>query len=139
MPEVTPFRYAEIINTPSEISSEHVKQIALFYYFDEKKSEFTSSDNNLNQVWDLCKYTMKMTPFLALYADGNRERMPYEADSYIQQLGHYAVDREYAVARYTLQFLLRNPSWPTEWHMHTVLMAWQDYMQTGNIELLNTF
>ncbi len=80
---------------------------------------------------------MKMTPFLALYADGNRERMPYEADSYIQQLGHYAVDREYAVARYTLQFLLRNPSWPTEWHMHTVLMAWHDYMQTGNSELLH--
>ena len=136
MPEVTPFRYVEIIDSPSEISKADIKQIALFYYFDENSSSFASSDQNLNQVWDLCKYTMKMTPFLALYADGNRERMPYEADAYIQQLGHYSVDREYTLARYTLQFLLRNPSWPTEWHMHTVLMAWHDFMQTGNSELL---
>ena len=139
MPEVTPFRYAEIINSPSEIFKENIKQIALFYYFDENASHFKSSNQNLNQVWDLCKYTMKMTPFLALYTDGNRERMPYEADSYIQQLGHYAVDREYSVARYTLQFLLRNPSWPTECHMITVFMAWHDYMQTGNTELLQKY
>jgi hypothetical protein len=139
MPEVTPFRYAEIINSPSEIFKGNIKQIALFYYFDENASYFKSSNQNLNQVWDLCKYTMKMTPFLALYTDGNRERMPYEADSYIQQLGHYAVDREYSVARYTLQFLLRNPSWPTECHMHMVFIAWHDYMQTGNIELLQKY
>jgi len=139
MPEVTPFRYAEIINAPSPITGDRIRQIALFYYFDDKASAFSSSNRNLNQVWELCKYTLKMTPFLALYADGNRERMPYEADSYIQQLGHYAVDREYALARYTLQFLLRNPSWPTEWHMHTVLMAWQDYLQTGNSELLQKY
>jgi hypothetical protein len=139
MPEVTPFRYAEIIQVPSEITVDNIKQVALFYYFDESASAFHSSDGNLNKVWELCKYTMKMTPFLALYADGNRERMPYEADAYIQQLGHYAADREYSVARYTLQFLLRNPSWPTEWHMHTVFMAWQDYLQTGNRELLRKY
>jgi hypothetical protein len=33
-------------------------------------------------VWELCRYTLKATPFLALYADGNRERMPYEADAH---------------------------------------------------------
>jgi len=139
MPEVTPFRYAEIINAPSQITEDDIRQIALFYYFDDRASALNSSNTNLNQVWGLCKYTMKMTPFLAVYADGNRERMPYEADSYIQQLGHYAVDREYALARYTLQFLMRNPSWPTEWHMHTVLMAWQDYLQIGNSELLQKY
>jgi hypothetical protein len=139
MPEVTPFRYAEIIHAPSEITRDNIRQIALFYYFDDQASAFRSSDPNLNQVWELCKYTMKMTPFLALYADGNRERMPYEADAYIQQLGHYAVDREYSLARYTLQFLLRNPSWPTEWHMQTIFMAWYDYLQTGNTEVLQKY
>jgi hypothetical protein len=79
---------------------------------------------------------LKATPFLALYADGNRERMPYEADAHLQQLGHYAVDREYAIARYTNQFLIWNPSWPTEWQMHAVFMAHADWMQTGDTEHL---
>lgn len=137
--EVAPFRYAEIIDSPCELSLQDVRQVALFYYFDDKASEFRCSDDRLNQVWDLCKYTLKATPFLALYADGNRERMPYEADAYIQQLGHYAVDREFSVARYTHQFLLFNASWPTEWQMHTLFMAWADYMQTGDSETLERY
>ena len=139
MTEVTPFRYAEILGIPSELKAEDVRQIALYYYFDDDASGFTSSNDNLNQVWDLCKYTLKATSFLALYCDGNRERMPYEADSYVQQLGHYAVDREYSVARYTNQFLIFYPSWPTEWHSHTIFMAWADYMHTGNIELIEKY
>ena len=139
MMEVTPYRYAEILGIPSELKAKDIRQIALYYYFDDNASSFTCSNDKLNQVWELCKYTLKATPFLALYADGNRERMPYEADSYIQQLGHYVVDREYSVARYTNQFLIFNPSWPTEWHSHAILMAWADYMQTGNLESIRRF
>ena len=139
MPEVLPFRYVELINAPPGLQKNDIKQVALYYYFDDSASSFQSSRDNLNKVWDLCKYTLKATPFLALYADGNRERMPYEADAYIQQLGHYCVDREYALARYTFQFLLNNPSWPTEWHMHTVLIAYADYMQTGNKEIIEKY
>jgi alpha-L-rhamnosidase len=132
MPEVTCFRYVEIQNYQGTLSKNDVIQKALFYEFDDSAAEFHSSDPTLNQVWELCKYTLKATPFLGLYIDGNRERMPYEADAYIQQISHYAVDREYAIGRYTNQFLIFNPAWPTEWHLHVVLMAWADYMQTGN-------
>jgi alpha-L-rhamnosidase len=65
--------------------------------------------------------------------------MPYEADAYIQQISHYTVDREYAIGRYTNQFLLFNPAWPTEWHLHIVLMAWADYIQTGNKSSLKKY
>ena len=55
---------------------------------------------NLNTVWDSMQvYTQKATPFLGVYADGNRERMPYEADANIQQMSHFAVDREYSIGR----------------------------------------
>ena len=139
MPEVLPFRYVEILNAPPTLKSGNISQLALYYYFDDSSSSFNASNDTLNKVWGLCKYTLKATPFLGLYADGNRERMPYEADAYIQQLGHYCVDREYAIARYTLQFLLDNPSWPTEWHMHTVFMAYADYMYTGSTELIEKY
>jgi len=62
--------------------------------------------------------------------------MPYEADAYIQQLGHYAVDREFTAARYTILFLLSHAAWPTEWQMHTVKMAYEHYLHTGDTELI---
>ncbi len=135
-PEVTPFRYVEIEGWPTELNRDDIRQLALFHPFDENASSFRCSDERLNEVWDLCKYTLKATPFLSLYADGNRERMPYEADSYIQQLGHYAVDREFAVARYTNQFLIWHATWPTEWQMQTILSAWADFVATGDPEHL---
>jgi hypothetical protein len=112
MPEVVPFRYAELVAARDDVEMSAIEQRRLFYPFDDEAASFDSSDERLNRVWELCRYTLKATPFLALYADGNRERMPYEADAHVQQLGHYAVDREYAIARYTNQFLIWNPSWP---------------------------
>ncbi len=134
-PEVMPFRYVEIHGKADTYRINELKQAALYYFFDDHASHFHSSDENLNQVWDLCKYTLKATPFLGVYADGNRERMPYEADAYIQQLGHFSVDREYAIGKYTTNFLLDHASWPTEWQMHTILMAWDYYMFTGDTEI----
>ncbi len=136
LPEVTPFRYAELVAGADEVTLSGIEQRALLYPFDDGAASFASSDERLDRVWELCRHTLEATPFLALYADGNRERMPYEADAYIQQLGHYAVDREYAIARYTNQFLIWNPAWPAEWQMHAVFMAHADWMQTGHIEHL---
>ncbi|MEQ9301243.1 MAG: alpha-L-rhamnosidase C-terminal domain-containing protein [Cyclobacteriaceae bacterium] len=138
-PEVLPYRFVEIIGDSGVFEIISVTQRALFYPFDEEASSFSTDNENLNQVLELCKYTLKATPFLGLYADGNRERMPYEADAYIQQLGHYAVDREFSIARYTNNFLLHHASWPTEWQTHTLFMAWEDYMNTGNTEFIRTY
>lgn len=135
-PEVMPFRYVEILGDFRSVTIRDIRQGGLFYYFDEEASSFSSSDEKLNTVWDLCKYTQKATPFLGVYADGNRERMPYEADANIQQMSHFAVDREYSIGKYTINFLLDHASWPTEWQMHVVLMAWDYYMHTGDLNLL---
>ncbi len=139
MTEVTAFRYAEIEGWPGNLEANEVWQHALLYHFNENASDFNSSNDNLNQIWDLCKHTLKVTPFLGLYIDGARERMPYEADAYIQQISHYCVDREFAIQRYTTNFLIFNPSWPTEWHLHIVLMAWADFMATGNADFLKEY
>ena len=139
MPEVTAFRYAEIEGWAGTLETDQVKQHALLYHFDDTASDFFSTDENLNQIWDICKHTLKVTPFLGLYIDGTRERMPYEGDAYVQQISHYSVDREFAIQRYTTDFLIFNPSWPTEWHLHIVLMAWADYMATGDARFLRKY
>ena len=132
--EVMPFRYCELENMTFEDFTVH--QIMVHYPFDDKESCFNSSDSTLNAVWDLCKYSIKATTFCGIYVDGDRERIPYEADAYINQLSHYCVDREYSLARQTEEYLFQYPTWPTEWQMHMVLMAWADWMYTGDISFL---
>lgn len=136
---VMPFRYAEIEKAQSIIKASDVRQQGYFYYFDENQSAFQSSDTLLNQIWDICRYSMKMTSFMGLYVDGDRERIPYEADAYINQLGHYSTDREYAMAKQTIEYFMEHPTWPTEWLLHTALMFQQDYYYTGDTELIEKY
>jgi len=133
---IMPFRYCEIENFRGVLKPENFRQKAFFWKFDWNSGYFNSSDTILNKVWDLCKYSVKATSFAGLYIDGDRERIPYEADAYINQLSHYAVDNEYTLARKTIEHFMNNPTWPTEWILHTVLMFYQDYMYTGDISLI---
>jgi alpha-L-rhamnosidase len=136
--EVCPFRYAEIEHA-DDIDVDSIHQICVHYPFSEEAAHFESSDETLNAVWELCKYSIKATSFCGVYVDGNRERIPYEADAYINQLSHYCVDAEYDMARYTHEYLLQYPTWPTEWQLFSVLIAWQDYLYTGDTRSIELF
>lgn len=137
-PVLLPFRFVEI-EGPKNLDVENLRQVAYFNFFDETTSAFTSSDDTLNHIWDLCKYSIKATTFAGLYVDGDRERIPYEADAYLNQLSHYTTDREYAIARRTIEYFMEYPTWPTEWQLHVALMFYQDYMYTGNTELIEKY
>jgi hypothetical protein len=136
---IMPFRYAEIENAKQKITAEDVKQRAIFHYFEDDQSLFNSSDNVLNAVWNLSKYSIKATSAFGVYVDGDRERIPYEADAYINQLSHYGVDAEYAMAKQTIEYFMGHPTWPTEWLLHTALMMYQDYYYTGDTELIAAY
>lgn len=133
--EVYPFRYVEIEGLASEGECAFVRT-AVNYPFDETASGFECPDSVLNAVWDLCKYSIKATSFCGCYVDGDRERIPYEADALINQLAHYCVDSEYAMARRSAEFLFEHPTWPTEWQLQCVLIAWYDYLYTGDTALI---
>ncbi len=138
-PVLAPFRYAEI-ECAQKLEATDVLQEAYFYSFNEDNSYFNSSNDILNQVWEICKYTQKATSFAGYYVDGDRERIPYEADAYLNQLSHYSVDREYTLARKTIEYFFNSsPTWPTEWQLHVAMMMYQDYMYTGNKELIATY
>ncbi|MEN8193709.1 MAG: alpha-L-rhamnosidase C-terminal domain-containing protein, partial [Bacteroidota bacterium] len=136
---IFPFRYCEIENYNQELKPEDIQQKIYHYYFEDNQSIFESSDTILNQVWDISKYSIKATSFTGLYIDGDRERIPYEADAYINQLGHYYTDREYSMGRLTNEYFIDHPTWPTEWILHTVPMFYNDFMFTGNIESIEYY
>ena len=134
--EVYPFRYCELENYRPDVTEKDVIRSSVHYWFDDEASSFISSDTVLNKVWDLCKYTIRATSFAGVYVDGDRERIPYEADALINQLGHYGVDHEYSMARYSVDYLIAYPTWPTEWILQSVLMVWYEYLNTGDIQLI---
>ncbi len=137
--EVFPFRYLSITHLTERIQIGGVTRKAVFYPFDNTAADFISSDTVLNQVWELCKYSIKATSFSGYYVDGDRERLPYEADAVINQLSHYAVDAEYSIARRTMAYLLFHPTWPTEWSLQNILLAWNDYLYTGDDQFIRQY
>lgn len=137
--EVMPFRYVEIEGVRNYSRELTVIRESVSYPFDEDAARFTSSSKVLNDIWDFCKYSIKATSFTGMYIDGDRERIPYEADALINQLSHYAVDREFSMARNSLAYLTEHATWPTEWSLQLVLIAWYDYLYTGNDEAVRYF
>lgn len=135
---VLPFRWVEIEGWSGELKSEQiVRQAAFPSDWDDGASSFTSSDESLNRIWDLCKYSIKATSFAGVYVDGDRERIPYEADSYLNQLSHYCTSTDTEFARGTYDYLMNYATWPTEWAPHMVFIAHADWMRTGDSKWLD--
>jgi alpha-L-rhamnosidase len=136
---VMPFRYVEIVGAPPGLDKDHIRQIAVHYPFDDGAAEFSSSDPKLNAIWSLCRHTIKATSFAGVFIDGDRERKPYEADAFIDQLGWYSCTSDVTLPRYSWEYLIDHPTWPTEWILFSVLLAWNDYDYTGDLTGLKQY
>ncbi len=133
---VLPFRWVEIEGWTGELTADQiVRQSAYASTWNDEAATFESSDEVLNRIWELCRYSIKATTFAGVYVDGDRERIPYEADAYLNQLSHYYTDEDKQMARDTINYLLLDGigTWPTEWAPHMVFMVYADWMHTGDL------
>jgi hypothetical protein len=134
---VLPFRWVEIEGWPGDLKpADIVRKSAFPSTWDDNAASFECSDEMLNRIWELCRYSIKATAFAGVYVDGDRERIPYEADAYLNQLSHYATDHDIQMARDTFDWLIKHPTWPTEWAFHMIFMAHADYRHTGDAKWL---
>lgn len=137
---VMPLRYIEISGWKGDFSSANltVRAAIADTWAPRGTLNFTGDSRAywLNRLWRLMSHTMKVTSFADIFVDGDRERLPYEADGYINQLGWYATTGDITVPRRTFEYLIANPNWPTEWQSHMIFMAWADYMYTGDVAYL---
>jgi hypothetical protein len=134
---VMPFRWVEIEGLTGQLQADQIFRRAAFAKgWDDHAADFESSDELLNQIWELCRYSIKATTFAGVYVDGDRERIPYEADAYLNQLSHYTTDHGVDMARRTFDWLMENGTWPTEWAPHMIFMAHADWMRTGDVRWL---
>ncbi|MEM6691922.1 MAG: family 78 glycoside hydrolase catalytic domain, partial [Planctomycetota bacterium] len=134
---VMPFRWIEIEGLEEDFPYVLIQRRAAFSAtWNDDASHFESSDETLNRIWDLCKYSIKATTFAGVYVDGDRERIPYEADAYLNQLSHYATDDDVTMAARTFDWLMENGTWPTEWAPHMVMMAHAEWTHHGDANWL---
>jgi alpha-L-rhamnosidase len=126
------FRYAELLNVPEPFDETNIRAMELRQPFDDEASSFSSSDTILNDVWEMCRYTIK-SQALDMYVDTHtRERINYETGIFSQQISDYAVHGQYAFPRFSIEHPYYRPSWPLEGKLQSVMMAWLDYQYTGN-------
>jgi len=130
---VLPFRAVEIMSAPFAPTKENIRMVALQYAgFDEGESSFRCSDDRLNRIWDYCKHCVAASTAFGLFVDGDRERLPYEGDTYATQLSGYAMFSDTKIARATFEYLMDHPTWPSECNYSVIMTAWNDYKRTGD-------
>lgn len=134
------FRYVQLI--PSQktdahtlrLLAEHLSIVALEYPMDNKAS-FFSSNAALNSVWQFCSNTIEALNG-PIYVDSwTRERAPYEADAWLQQRSHLALDMSKAalqLGRYSVDWLISNRTWPMEWPLTVILAVHDAWMASGD-------
>lgn len=135
--EITPFRYCEVKSKPGTVRHVKFMREAVNYPLNYDASSFKSSSTRLDSIFEFCKYSLKATSMLGIFVDGDRERIPYEADALVSMLGTYFAFGEAAMARRTVRHLLAHPTWPTEWSLQNVELAAYDYLFTGDCRLIS--
>lgn len=126
------FRYLSIrvLSGHPEINS--VAAVALVYPLKKGRARFSSSNETLNRIWDLSAHTIRAMN-LNLYVDSwTRERIPYEADIYLQQRAHACLDTDARLGRYSVDYVIGNRTWPTEWPLYVILAAHDSWWSTGD-------
>lgn len=131
--EIAPFRYAEL-NIKGEVKSCRIVRNSVFGRIDREDSDFHCSNAMLEKVWNFCHYSMQATTHFGAFIDGERERIPYEGDSFVTALSYYAVSADPDLVFRTIDYLLENPSWATEYILLMPVMVKDYFFYTGDLE-----
>lgn len=132
------FRYIELVGLQGTLHPDDINGWAMQQPFNEDESAFTSDNQLLNREYEMSKYTIKATNQDVFVDSQARERRPYEGDLLVNGLTSFAVSSNYSLDRHSLDYLIDNPTWPEDYKLFNVEMAWLDYLYTGNRDLLES-
>ena len=133
------YRYVEILNCPVKLTTENVKGAAIRQEFSDDESNFASSDELLNRIYNFVKYSIKATNQDLMVDSQSRERGAYEGDVLINSLSSYSFEDDYTLARFSNEWLAESRTWPIEYVYYTVINAWNDYLYTGNKDSIEEY
>lgn len=135
---ITTFRYVEIVTPPPGVPPSSFRRMMVHHGFDWGESSFTSSDETLNKVYDLCKWSVYADSFLGYWVDGDRERKLYEADQFTIQNAAFGVFSDNAVTHRSTKALMDN-EWARngifEWAQFVPLLIHNDWFMSGDTSI----
>ena len=131
--EIAPFRYAELA-CGGKVTDCGIVRNSVFGKIPEKAASFHCSNPMLEKVWNFCHYSMRATTFFGCFIDGERERLPYEGDSFLTALSYYAVCADTDIVRRTIDYLMENPTWPTEYMLLMPIIIRDYLLYTGDLD-----
>ncbi|MCT3400380.1 glycoside hydrolase family 78 protein [Lentilactobacillus hilgardii] len=131
------YRYIELVGFKGDLKLNDINGWAMEQAFPETESSFESDNDLLNREYELSKYSIKATNQDVFVDSQARERRPYEGDLLVNGNTSYVVSSHYSLGRHSLDYLIDNPTWPEDYKLFNVEMAWLDYLYTGNDELLH--
>lgn len=126
------FRYVTIRNLPVAINTDHVRGLTIRQTFEDGESSFTSSNMVLNDLYNMAKYTCKITNQDVYVDTQSRERKPYEGDALITAMNSYGFSAASTSALYSANYLLENTTWPAEYSLYNIILVYENYMYTGD-------
>lgn len=130
------FRYIQIKNSPAAIAASQITGLTIRQAFDDSQSSFSSSNQMLNDIYEMTKYTVK-TAAQNQYVDSqSRERKSYEGDVLVQMMSSFSFLDDYSLPRHSLDYVVNNSTWPAEYQLYAITAAWQEYLYSGDISYL---
>ena len=144
------FRYVELIGLDDATKKSIVENPdsimgwAIRQAFDEADSNFSATDGSdaatlMNRLWELSKYSIQATNQDVFTDSQARERAPYEGDLLVNSNTSYAVSGNYSLARHSNEWLMDNETWPNDYRIFSVEMAYLDYLYTGNKDSISEY
>ena len=130
------FRWAQLITDPSLDLSHAVTLLEQVVPEPDQVGSFSSANPDLDKIWGFCAYTVAANRQDVQMDSPTRERDAYEGDLLAHGRGEMAYSRSYDIVRQTNRYLLRRPGWPTEYKFMTITTAWEEYLQTGDLDAL---
>ena len=133
--EILPFRYVQISHHYGDIICRRTSFYGEIY---DDEAAFICKDYWIAQLWDFCRYSLKATSIFPCFLDGERERMPYEADAYIAMMTYLVSSAHTKIAKDTIDYFMENGrfTWPTEWHLFVPFIIKEYILYTGDTESL---
>ncbi len=149
-------RYFQVDNSPNALTAENIQFIFRHYELDSSRSSFVSSDNILNQVWDLMKHSLIVGAQEEFVDTPTREKGGFLGDAWSQGVAAMNTMGDRAMnLRILLEFLdSQDQYWPDgrlnavypnadgkrdipDYTQSYLVWVWDYYIQSGNIRFLS--
>jgi len=138
------FRYVELEFDSAEIETEQFDLSAWSIKVPFDASSFaslTTSDDSLNKVWEMCRYTIEVGP-LDVYSDSNaRQRsVDCQADDVTAMQVQWAVSDQLALQRYAIeQAVYQGPASRVDWAVLPIVAVYYHTLYSGDIIVAQRF